>query len=133
MKKLIIAAVALASAAAFAALDFGGATPTLVLAPTSIEANATNVVEFASMGRKGIAEVYVAASAAETNAAVAVTLYTSNIVTGAWSVYASSTFTTTPTNAAYRLPFAAEYLSPVNRLAISPTTGLSASAIILAY
>lgn len=133
MKKLIIAAFALASAAAFAALDFGGATPTLVLAPTTIAADATNVVEFASMGRKGIGEVYVAASAAETNAAVAVTLYTSNIVTGAWSVYAASTFTTTPTNAAYRLPFAAEYLSPVNRLAISPGVDLNAAAIILAY
>lgn len=133
MKKLIIAAFALASAAAFAALDFGGATPTLVLAPTAIEADATNVVEFASAGRKGIGEVYIAASAAETGQVVNVTLYTTNAVSGGWSVFAASTFSTTPTEAAYRLPFAAEYLTPVNRLAISPSTNLTASAIILAY
>ena len=133
MKKFIATAVALASAAAFAALDFGGATPTLVLAPTSIEANATNTVEFTSMGRKGIGEVYIAASASATGQVVNVTLYTTNAISGGWSVFAAFTFSTTPTQAAYRLPFASEYLTPVNKLAITPSTNLSAAAIVLSY
>ena len=135
MKKLLIAfALAIAATAAIAAFDLSSATPTLLVPPTAIAANATNTVEFASAGRKGTGEIYLAATSSATNGTIAVTLMTTNIVTGGWSTFAAATYPTSPTNAVYRLPVAVEYLSPVNRLLITPTgANTTASALLLSY
>ena len=135
MKKLSVAfALALAASAASAAFDLTGATPTLLVAPKAIAANATNTVEFSSSGRKGTGMVYIAATSSATNGTIAVTLTTTNIVAGGWSTFAMATYPTYPTNAVYRLPVAVEYLSPANRLSIAPTgANTTASAILLSY
>jgi len=120
--------------ACHAAFDLTGATPTLLVAPTAITASATNTVEFASSGRKGTGMVYIAATSSATNGTIAVTLMTTNIVSGGWSTFAAGTYPTYPTNAIYRLSVAVEYLSPANRLLITPTgANTTASAMLLSY
>lgn len=134
MKKLLTLAAIMCASAAFAAFDLTSATPTLLVAPKVISANATNTVEFTSAGRKGTGEIYVAATSSATNGTIAVTLMTTNVVAGGWSVFAAGTYPTAPTNAVYALPVAVEYLSPVNRLLIAPTgANTTASAILLSY
>ncbi|MBQ2437938.1 MAG: hypothetical protein II265_07615 [Clostridia bacterium] len=134
MKKLLTLAAIMCASAAFAAFDLTSATPTLLVAPKAISANATNTVEFTSAGRKGTGEIYVAATSSATNGTIAVTLMTTNVVAGGWSVFAAGTYPTAPTNAVYALPVAVEYLSPVNRLLIAPTgANTTASAILLSY
>lgn len=135
MKKIILAVVAAAGAlACLAAFDLSSATPTLLFAPTAISANATNTVEFTSAGRKGTGEIYVAATSSATNGTIAVTLMTTNVVAGGWSVFAAGTYPTAPTNAVYALPVAVEYLAPVNRLLVAPTgANTTASAMLLSY
>ena len=135
MKKLLIAfALAIAATAAIAAFDFSSATPTLLMAPKAISANATNTVEFASAGRKGNGEIYLAATSSATNGTIAVTLMTTNTVSGGWSTFAAATFPTPSTNAVYRLPVAVEYLSPLNRLLINPKgANTTASAVLLSF
>lgn len=134
MKKLLTLAAIMCVSAAFAAFDLTSATPTLLVAPKAISANATNTVEFTSAGRKGTGEIYVAATSSATNGTIAVTLMTTNVVAGGWSVFAAGTYPTAPTNAVYALPVAVEYLSPVNRLLIAPTgANTTASAILLSY
>ena len=134
MKKLLLLSALLCGFAAHAAFDLSGAKPTLLVAPTAIAANATNTVEFASIGRKGTGEIYVAATSSATNGTIAVTLMTTNVVAGGWSTFAAATYPTYPTNAVYRLPVAVEYLSPVNRLSIAPTgANTTASAVLLSY
>ena len=135
MKKIILAAAAAVGAlACMAAFDISSATPTLLFAPKAISANATNTVEFTSAGRKGTGEIYVAATSSATNGTIAVTLMTTNVVAGGWSVFAAGTYPTYPTNAVYALPVAVEYLSPVNRLLIAPTgANTTASAMLLSY
>ena len=138
MKKLItLAAIVCAlvvPTVSHAAFDLTSATPTLLVAPTAIAANATNTVDFTSAGRKGIGMVYIAATSSATNGTIAVTLTTTNVVAGGWSVFAAGTYPTYPTNAVYRLPVAVEYLSPVNRLSITPTgANTTASAVLLSY
>lgn len=134
MKKLLTLAAIMCAFAAFAAFDLTSATPTLLVAPTAIAANATNTVEFTSAGRKGTGEIYVAATSSATNGTIAVTLMTTNVVAGGWSVFAAGTYPTAPTNAVYALPVAVEYLAPVNRLLVTPTgANATASAILLSY
>lgn len=134
MKKLLTLAAIMCASAAFAAFDLTSATPTLLVAPKAISANATNTVEFTSAGRKGTGEIYVAATSSATNGTIAVTLMTTNTVSGGWTVFAAGTYPTAPTNAVYALPVAVEYLSPVNRLLIAPTgANTTASAILLSY
>lgn len=135
MKKIILAAVAAVGAlACMAAFDISSATPTLLFAPKAISANATNTVEFTSAGRKGTGEIYVAATSSATNGTIAVTLMTTNTVSGGWTVFAAGTYPTAPTNAVYALPVAVEYLAPVNRLLVAPTgANTTASAILLSY
>jgi hypothetical protein len=135
MKKIILAVVAAVGAlACMAAFDLSSATPTLLFAPKAISANATNTVEFTSAGRKGTGEIYVAATSSATNGTIAVTLMTTNTVSGGWTVFAAGTYPTAPTNAVYALPVAVEYLSPVNRLLIAPTgANTTASAMLLSY
>ena len=59
---------------------------------------------------------------------------TTNVVAGGWTVFAAGTYPTAPTNAVYALPVAVEYLSPVNRLLITPTgANTTASAMLLSY
>lgn len=135
MKKIILAVVAAVGAlACMAAFDLSSATPTLLFAPKAISANATNTVEFTSAGRKGTGEIYVAATSSATNGTIAVTLMTTNVVAGGWSVFAAGTYPTAPTNAVYALPVAVEYLAPVNRLLVAPTgANTTASAMLLSY
>lgn len=134
MKKLITLAAILCASVAFAAFDLTSAKPELLVAPTAIAANATNTVDFTSAGRKGTGEIYIAATSSATNGTIAVTLTTTNVVAGGWSVFAAGTYPTYPTNAVYRLPVAVEYLSPVNRLLITPTgANTTASAVLLSY
>ena len=134
MKKLLTLAAIMCASAAFAAFDLTSATPTLLVAPKAISANATNTVEFTSAGRKGTGEIYVAATSSATNGTIAVTLMTTNTVSGGWTVFAAGTHPTAPTNAVYALPVAVEYLSPVNRLLITPTgANTTASAMLLSY
>lgn len=134
MKKFLIPAAIMCAAAAFAAFDLTSATPTLLVAPTAIAANATNTVDFTSAGRKGTGEIYVAATSSATNGTITVTLMTTNTVSGGWSVFTAGTYPTAPTNAVYALPVAVEYLSPVNRLLIAPTgANTTASAMLLSY
>lgn len=135
MKKIILAAVAAVGAlACMAAFDISSATPTLLFAPKAISANATNTVEFTSAGRKGTGEIYIAATSSATNGTIAVTLMTTNAVSGGWTVFAAGTYPTAPTNAVYALPVAVEYLAPVNRLLVAPTgANTTASAMLLSY
>lgn len=134
MKKLLTLAAVLCAFACHAAFDVTGATPTLLVAPKAIAANATNTVEFTSAGRKGIGAVYIAATSSATNGTIAVTLSTTNSVAGGWTTFAAATYPTAPTNAVYTLPVAVEYLSPVNRLSITATgANTTASAMLLAY
>lgn len=134
MKNLLTLAVIACASAAFAASDLSSATPTLIFAPKAISANATNTVEFTSAGRKGTGEIYVAATSSATNGTIAVTLMTTNTVSGGWTVFAAGTYSTTPTNAVYALPVAVEYLAPVNRLLVAPTgVNTTASAMLLSY
>ena len=134
MKKLLTLAAIMCASAAFAAFDLSSATPTLLFAPKAITASTTNTVEFTSAGRKGTGEIYVAATSSATNGTIAVTLMTTNVVAGGWSVFAAGTYPTAPTNAVYALPVAVEYLSPVNRLLIAPTgANTTASAMLLSY
>ena len=134
MKKILLFCALLCGLAAHAAFDLSSAKPTLLVAPTAIAANATNTVEFASVGRKGTGEIYLAATSSATNGTIAVTLTTTNLVAGGWSTFAAATYPTYPTNAVYRLPVAVEYLSPVNRLSIAPTgANTTASAVLLSY
>lgn len=138
MKKFIFAAAVFAALAAplasFAAFDLSSAKPELLLAPKTIAASATNTVEFASVGRKGTGEIYIAATSTATNGTIAVTLVTTNAVSGGWSTFAAATFPTYPTNSVYSLPLAVEYLAPVNRLLITPTgANTTASAMLLSY
>ena len=134
MKKLLTLAAIMCASAAFAAFDLTSATPTLLVAPKAISANATNTVEFTSAGRKGTGEIYVAATSSATNGTIAVTLMTTNVVAGGWTVFAAGTYPTAPTNAVYALPVAVEYLAPVNRLLVAPTgANTTASAMLLSY
>ena len=134
MKKLLTLAAIMCAAAAFAAFDLTSAKPTLLVAPTAIVANATNTVDFTSAGRKGTGEIYVAATSSATNGTIAVTLMTTNVVAGGWTVFAAGTYPTAPTNAVYALPVAVEYLAPVNRLLVAPTgANTTASAMLLSY
>ena len=134
MKKLLTLAAIMCASAAFAAFDLTSATPTLLVAPKAISANATNTVEFTSAGRKGTGEIYVAATSSATNGTISVTLMTTNTVAGGWSVFAAGTYPTAPTNAVYALPVAVEYLAPVNRLLVAPTgANTTASAMLLSY
>lgn len=134
MKKLLLLAALLCAFAAHAAFDLSSAKPTLLIPPTTIAANATNTVEFASAGRKGTGMVYVAATSSATNGTIAVALLTTNLVAGGWSTFAAATYPTYPTNAVYQLPVAVEYLSPVNRFSIAPAGGsTTASAVLLSY
>jgi len=134
MKKIITLAAIMCAFAAFAAFDLTSAKPELLVAPTAISANATNSVDFTSAGRKGTGEIYIAATSSATNGTIAVTLMATNIVAGGWSVFAAGTYPTYPTNAVYALPVAVEYLSPVNRLLITPTgANTTASAVLLSY
>lgn len=134
MKKLLTLAAILCAAAAFAAFDLTSAKPELLVAPTAITASSTNTVDFTSAGRKGTGAVYLAATSSATNGTIAVTLMTTNAVAGGWSVFAAGTYPTAQTNAVYALPVAVEYLSPVNRLLITPTgANTTASAVLLSY
>ena len=134
MKKLLTLAAIMCAAGAFAAFDLTSTTPTLLVAPTAIATTATNTVDFTSAGRKGTGEIYIAATSSATNGTIAVTLMTTNVVAGGWSVFAAGTYPTYPTNAVYALPVAVEYLSPVNRLLITPTgANTTASAVLLSY
>ena len=134
MKKLLILAALVCASAAFAAFDLSSANPTLLFAPKAISANATNTVEFTSAGRKGTGEIYLAATSSATNGTIAVTLMTTNAVAGGWTVFAAGTYPTAPTNAVYALPVAVEYLSPVNRLSVTPAgANTTASAMLLSY
>ena len=130
MKKLLFAALVLASAAAFAALDFAGAKADLLLAPASIASGTTNTVEFTSAGRKGVGEIIVAATSASTNVTLSVVVYREP----GDALFAVSTFKADPTNGVYRLPLPCAYLTATNKLCISSAGGAStASAVILAY
>lgn len=135
MKKIILAVVAAVGAlACMAAFDLSSAAPSLLFAPKAISANATNTVEFTSAGRKGTGEIYIAATSSATNGTIAVTLMTTNTVSGGWTVFAAGTYPTAPTNALYALPVAVEYLAPVNRLLVAPTgANTTASAMLLSY
>lgn len=134
MKNLLTLAVIACASAAFAAFDLSSATPTLLFAPKAISANATNTVEFTSAGRKGTGEIYLAATSSATNGTISVTLMTTNAVAGGWTVFAAGTYPTAPTNAVYALPVAVEYLSPVNKLLVTPSgANTTASAMLLSY
>ena len=134
MKKLLTLAASMCATAAFAAFDLSSAKPELLVAPKAIAAAATNTVEFASVGRKGTGAIYVAATSSATNGTIAVTLMATNAVAGGWSVFAAGTYPTSPTNAVYTLPVAVEYLSPANKLLVTPTgANVTASAILLSY
>ena len=138
MKKLLLLGALICAlgvpTASFAAFDLTSAKPTLLLPPTAIAASATNTVTFTSSGRKGTGEIYIAATISATNGTLAVTVMTTNAVSGGWSTFAAATYPTYPTNAVYRLPLAVEYLAPVNKFTITPTgANTTASAVLLSY
>ena len=134
MKKLLTLAAIMCVTAAFAAFDLSSAKPELLFAPKAIAAAATNTVEFASAGRKGTGAIYIAATSSATNGTIAITLMATNAVAGGWSVFAAGTYPTAPTNAVYALPVAVEYLSPANKLLVTPTgANVTASAMLLSY
>lgn len=133
MKKLIISAVLIASAATFAALDFRGVNTTAVMPTASIDANATNTTVFATSPMKGISELCVTANAAANRTLMEVTLYATNTVAGGWSIFAT-TSSTNATAGVIRLPFPGEYMPQHAKLEISSLGAASTvSALLLSY
>lgn len=134
MKKLIIIAIVCAAAAAFAAFDFSGAKTIPVLSSaTTINSGATNVTEIAAAGLKGNAELFVAANGNASRTALALSLWTTNVVEGGWTKMTALTYTATNAGV-YRLTFPAEYITQPAQIRISSTgAATSATAFILSY
>ena len=134
MKKLIIIAIVCAAAAAFAAFDFSGAKTIPVLSSaTTINSGATNVTEIAAAGLKGNAELFVAANGNASRTALALSLWTTNVVEGGWTKMTALTYTATNAGV-YRLTFPAEYITNPAQVRIESTgAATSATAFILSY
>ena len=134
MKKVLAVAAAFAASAAFAALDFSAARSLLVLAPgTTVSSGATNTVAVAARGLKGNAALFVPSAAAPGRTSLDLSVWTTNTVSGGWSLFAARSVTATNAGV-YRLSFPAEYLTRPAQVRVGSVGAASAvSAFILAH
>ena len=134
MKKSLLFAALVATAATFAALDFTGARVIPVkTAATTVNSGATNTTEITAYGLKGNAALFVTATGNSSRTALDLSLYTTNTAAGGWSEYATSTVTATNAGV-YRLDFPAEYLTnPAQVRIMSKGAATTFSAFILSY
>lgn len=133
MKKLFLA-VALVSAAAFAALDFGAARTVPVLpSATSVGSGATNETVLALGGLRGVPELFVVSAGSYGRTALNVTLWATNAMEGGWTPYVVGSFAATNAGV-FRVAFPGEFLTKDAKVTIgSVGAASSVTAFILTY
>jgi len=132
MKKLLAIALFAAATSVFAgANDMTDVHVVTAFGPTSISANATNLVTLARpQNPHGMASVLVTAPAAS-GRTLGVYVYTTNSVAGGWKLYA---YKQVATNAvADSLYFPVVYLTPIIKVGVSSSANTTASATLLHY
>lgn len=134
MKKLILAAVLAASAAAFAALDFEAARAIPVkTSAQSVSAGATNTTTVTLGGLRGLPELFVIANGNTSRTALDIMLWTTNKVSGGYMLYAGERVTNTNAGV-YRVVFPGEYISNPAQVRVgSIGAATSFTAFILSY